>query len=209
MTLAELAIQEYEDLSRKLKIRYQPLYPTVLIRVLPKEHMQGGLWLPDTKQNKPVYEGIVLRVYPPKRIQLDSGKWITMDSGLSVGDHILFPHWSGESVPWLREALSAKDVADEEYRLIPARGLLSLAGMRDSGEPYLILNYEKESVDEKLALLLNKVYADAWDAGRFSTGDLQEDSVAHAIEQIKKDFDILVKVKASQTTSGDNRKETS
>lgn len=195
MTLSELAISEYEDLSRKLKINYTPMYPAVLVRVLPKEHISvGGLWLPDTKQNKPIYEGIVLRVYPPKRIQLDSGKWITMDSGLAMGDHILFPHWSGEAVPWLRDALGAKAGEDEEYRAIPARGMLSLAGMKESGEPFLKLNYEKESVDVKLKAILDELIDVDWLNGSM---DLSE-----AIDKIKKEFDIQVKVKASKTVSG-------
>lgn len=194
MTLKELAISEYEDLEKRLKINFQTLYPAILVRVLPKEHITaGGLWLPDTKQNKPIYEGIVLRVYPPKRIKLDSGKWITMDAGLEVGDHIAFPHWSGESVPWLVAALPACDPADEEYRAIPARGILSLAGMKDSGEPYLILNYEKESVDEKLRAILSQHDQDQCTC-------LDTDQV---IALIKKEFDILVKVKASRTVSGE------
>lgn len=188
MTLVEAAIKEYEDLG----INFQPLYPAVLVRVLPKEHMQGGIWLTDSKQNKPVYEGIVLRTYPPKRIKLDSSKWLTMDSGLSMGDHILFPHWSGEPVPWLRNILASKSVEAEEYRVIPARGLLSLAGMRDSGEPYLIVNYERESLDAKLKEILQQHDPDQ--------GTCLDDE--QVIELIKKEFDIIVKVKASKTVSG-------
>jgi co-chaperonin GroES (HSP10) len=187
--LVEAVLEEYKALG----IGFEPLYPAVLIRVLPKEHMtHGGLWLPDTKQNKPIYEGIVLRTYPPKRIKLDDGSWRTMDSGLEVGDHICFPHWSGEAVPWLRNQLSAKDIHDEEYRLIPARGLLSLAGMKDSGEPYLIVNYTKESVDNKLKEILQQHDPDQ--------GTCLDDE--QVIELIKQEFDIIVKVKASKTVSG-------
>lgn len=199
MTLSELAVQEYEDLSRKLKINFTPAYPGVLVRVLPKEHMSaGGIVLPDTKQNKPIYEGIVLRTYPPKRLKLDSGKWITMDSGLSLGDHILFAHWSGEPVPWLRDALGAKAVENEDYRLIPARGFLSLVGMKDGGEPFLILNYEKETVDQKLKEILTDLYTSGKEDNPF-----EDEAVAKAIVKIKKEFDILVAQKASKTISGE------
>ncbi len=198
MTLVEMVIKEYED----LKVNFQPLYPAILVRVLPKEHMQGGLWLPDTKQNKPVYEGIVLRVYPPKRIQLDNGKWITMDSGLEIGQHILFPHWSGEQVPWLRDALKSTTADKEEYRIIPARALLSLAGMRDSGEPYLVVNRILESVDDKLDAILHNVYNDGYRDG-IHTKMVGYDLIKKIRENIKKEFDILVKVEASVTTSGE------
>ena len=198
MTLAEHAIQEYEDLERKVKINFQPMYPGVLIRVLPKEHIsQGGIWLPDAKQqNKPIYEGIVLRTYNPYRLKLDNGKWVTMVAGVDPGDHILFPHWSGEPVPWLRGASGPTSAEDEEYRIIPARGFLSLVGMKDGGEPFLILNYEKESVDQKLRTILVDLYNDAVE------GEPSEAAFDHTISMIKKEFDIFVKVKASKTTSG-------
>ena len=196
--LVEAVLEEYKALG----IGFEPLYPTILVRVLPKEHMtHGGLWLPDTKQNKPIYEGIVLSIYPPKRFQTDSGKWLTMTSGLYIGDHICFPHWSGEPVPWLRDILSAKDIHDEEYRLIPARGLLSLAGMQDSGEPYLILNYIKDTVDSKLRLILQDIYDEGWGDGR-EPGSEDKSFFENKIQQIKKEFDIIVKVKASKTVSG-------
>ena len=197
MTLAEHAIQEYEDLERKVKINFQPMYPGVLIRVLPKEHIsQGGIWLPDAKQqNKPIYEGIVLRTYNPYRLKLDNGKWVTMVAGVDPGDHILFPHWSGEPVPWLRGASGPTSADDEEYRIIPARGFLSLVGMKDGGEPFLILNYEKESVDVKIRKIIE-------DKCIYVLGIDSVIDINAVIADIKKEFDIFVKVKASKTTSG-------
>lgn len=200
MTLAELALQEFKDRN----INFQPMYPAVVVRVLPKEHMSGSLWLPDTAQNKPVYEGIVIRSYPPKRTKLDSGKYITLESGLEPGDHILFPHWSGEAIPWLPDKDSPNSF--EEYRAIPARGPLSLAGMKDSGEPFLIINKELESVEKKLFKMLVRIVPPSDILAVKDTTlyfkQVSED-INTIIEDIKKEFDIFVKVKASVTISGE------
>lgn len=99
--LKELAFEMYE--SGPLDIA--PLYPWVLVRILPKENKSdsGLLYLPE-RQNKILYEGIVLRTWKPhwrlyRRKDKEFERWET--SQVAQGDLILFPHWLGTPVPWL------------------------------------------------------------------------------------------------------------
>src|SRR6266702_3318365 len=62
--------------------RLTPLYPYLLTRVLPKEHITpGGLVLPETDQNKILYEGIVIATWQPydeiRKKKLGDGSEIT------------------------------------------------------------------------------------------------------------------------------------
>lgn len=123
--VAELALKTYADTG----ITITPLFPAVLVRVLPPPTKSASgliLFAETTTQgnHNPVYEGIVLRPYPPKKT-VYKGKEILLDSGLKVGDHICFPHWAGEPV---------KGLDDDRYRLVPAKGILSEVGRQDAGE---------------------------------------------------------------------------
>lgn len=195
-TVAELAIKEFEEKN----VNWHCLYPAILIRVLPKNMIsQGGIILTEEANTKPLYEAIVLRVYPPKTIKVN-GKWILMESGVQPGDHILFPHWSGESVPGLSEEFaSTTGLKNDEYRLIPSYGAVSMAGNKEAGEPCLIINYEKESVRQKLYTLIEEVYNHGRAKGYSTIEDLENENpyFNRKIEEIIRDFDILVKVKGS------------
>jgi co-chaperonin GroES (HSP10) len=194
-TVAKLAIEEFHTRN----INFVPLYPAILIRVLPKEQVSsGGIIMPETKQNKPLYEGIVLRLYEPKRVKVDD-KWVLVDAGVEVGDHIVFPHWSGEPVPWLSDENNIHGF--DEYRLIPARGIVALGG-KDTGEPLLIINYEKESPRQKLHELISEVYDEGYGDGR-EPGTEEKDFKERILKSIFQEFDILRKVKGSRTVSGD------
>lgn len=101
-----------------------PRHPYVLVRVLPKEHKtEGGIWLADNAQNKPVYEGIVLSVWKPymetrvKELQSSDGSMcgtykteIYHECELQVGDRVAFPHYEGISMNGYLD--------DKYYRLI-------------------------------------------------------------------------------------------
>lgn len=97
-----------------------PRHPYVLVRVLPKEHKtEGGIWLADNAQNKPVYEGIVLSVWEPyqeeRRVYDKDGErigttFIDHKCELEVGDRVAFPHYEGVSMQGYLD--------DKYYRLI-------------------------------------------------------------------------------------------
>jgi len=92
-----------------------PKHPYILVRVLPKEHITGGgIILPETEQNKPVYEAIVIETWKPwdetrevkKRFESeirgeyqlsDHTEFVTIHHECTVkpGDRIAFQHFSG------------------------------------------------------------------------------------------------------------------
>lgn len=108
--------------------RLVPRHPYILVRVLPKEHITpGGIVLPETDQNKPVYEGIVLSTWAPYDEIRDKqyyrpffhpkfGEIITErtiihhECDVKPGDRVCFPHYEGIA---LGEYLD-----DKYYRLI-------------------------------------------------------------------------------------------
>lgn len=64
--IAEASLQDYE----KGKVHFTPVYPGVLVRVLPKPAFFGMLILPEAYRNKPVYEGVVIKTYAPKTVTI-------------------------------------------------------------------------------------------------------------------------------------------
>jgi hypothetical protein len=106
-----------------------PLYPKMLVRVLPKESKtKGGILLPGGKdQSKPVYEGIVLRTYKPffQKVWVEDIAWRKenwpeatyyqkVECELKPGDHILFPHIEYGITPvW------PLDDGVGDYRMVP------------------------------------------------------------------------------------------
>lgn len=85
--------------------RIIPRHPYILVRVLPKEHTTpGGLILPETDQNKPVYEGIVISTWQPyterRAMETKDGKSmgtyvIYHECDVKPGDRVCFPHYEG------------------------------------------------------------------------------------------------------------------
>jgi len=112
--------QRVYELSANGKL-LTPLKPYIIVRVLPKEHVTaGGIILPETSQNKPVYEGIVLATWKPytdyvsEKCPCGCGynmeREIHRESSVSVGERIAFPHFEGLPVgDWLD---------DKRYRLV-------------------------------------------------------------------------------------------
>ena len=96
-----------------------PLYPGVVVQVLPKEHKSaGGIILPqgtlDGKSaNKPVAEAVVLATWKPfykhfRTKKIDGKTEVTevyMEPTVKPGDVVLIPHWEGLPIPWLDEKM--------------------------------------------------------------------------------------------------------
>lgn len=150
--LLDAAKELYEASGRHIKC----LYPWVLVRVLPKEQMwkNSGIILPDIgtgakAQNKPVHEGIVLETWKPfwKQLRKDSkesGQTVTSvkkASGLTPGDHILFPSWSGQPPGFLD---------DKEFRLIQ-----EISDYNPSPVPFAKLEYDAEPVQSRIQALID------------------------------------------------------
>ena len=75
-------------------MKLRPLQDRVLIRrVEPEAKTAGGIFIPDTAQEKPM-EGEVVAVGPGARD--DNGKIQPLD--VKAGDRILFGKWSGTEV---------------------------------------------------------------------------------------------------------------
>jgi len=75
-------------------MKLRPLQDRVLIRrVEPEAKTAGGIFIPDTVQEKPM-EGEVLAVGPGTRAE--AGKLHPLE--IKSGDHVLFAKWSGTEV---------------------------------------------------------------------------------------------------------------
>ena len=75
-------------------MKFRPLHDRVVIRrVEPEGKTSGGIFIPDTAQEKPM-EGEVVAVGPGARD--DNGKVVPLD--VKAGDRILFGKWSGTEV---------------------------------------------------------------------------------------------------------------
>src|ERR1035438_4246124 len=108
----KLLVPDYREKLRKLAQQYfesfcpriNPLFPWVLVYVLPKEQKVQGIWMPDLdgqkKQHKATLEGIVLRIwsnglYEHRYCAKDSTVTNILKTQLAVGDVVAFPHWAG------------------------------------------------------------------------------------------------------------------
>lgn len=96
--LAKLCQEIYEEGEQRIT----PMYPWVLVRVLPKETKIGSIFTPDKAQNKPIYEGIVLSTWVD---HYDIESDILQHSSFDVGDRIAFPSFEGMPVSFLDDNL--------------------------------------------------------------------------------------------------------
>lgn len=118
-----LGVEEKEQLVDRLTQElyrahrgFTPRYPWVFVRVLHKEQQVGRIVIPETEQNKPMHEGIVLAVWPPFiESKTMNGQRVTVfqESDLHPGDHVLLPHWAGLPVVGYR---------DIRYRIVKELG---------------------------------------------------------------------------------------
>ena len=73
--------------------KIRPLGDRVVVKIVKDEKTAGGIYLPDTAQEKP-QTGEILAVGPGKI--LDNGSRLVID--VAVGDRILFAKYSGTEV---------------------------------------------------------------------------------------------------------------
>ena len=98
-------------------MKLRPLQDRVLIRlVVPETKTSGGIFIPDTAQEKPV-EGEVVAVGAGARDE--SGRLHPLD--LKVGDHVLFGKWSGTEVKVDGKELTIMKEADVMGVIDPAK----------------------------------------------------------------------------------------
>jgi chaperonin GroES len=89
-------------------MKLRPLQDRVLIRrVEPETKTSGGIFIPDTAQEKPV-EGEIVAVGPG--IRDEHGKLHPLD--VTAGDRVLFGKWSGTEVKLDGEELMIMKEAD-------------------------------------------------------------------------------------------------
>jgi len=75
-------------------MKFRPLHDRVVVRrVKSEEKSKGGIYIPDTVQEKP-QEGEVVAVGPGARDE--AGRTVPLD--VKAGDRILFGKWSGTEV---------------------------------------------------------------------------------------------------------------
>jgi hypothetical protein len=181
--------EELRDMVTKLYqecgMEVQPLYPKILVRVLPREQKLGSVWLPDSKQNKPTWEGIVIKTYKPfmRRVYLEDVDWVAdnpepevkysqmVRSDLKPGDHVLFPHIEFGILP-----VDVLDSGKGDYRLVP------------EGVMLCTLNYTQKTMLQWLTELIP-----------LSSEDGLADEVA---SEILLNADVIRKDIAPLTTSG-------
>ena len=179
----------------KLYEHVELIAPYVLVRILPKEMMFGDIIILE-KSNKPTWEGIVLRTWEAVQptsayTQIDGNiyrrdpMFRMIQSELTPGDHVLFPHFAGQPVPGLDS---------DVYRLIPegiTKGGKWIFG-NDVGVIFAKLDYQRESV----LYVLTRVMHKALDRHELIV------PVATLLGMLREEFDISVKVKGPRTLSG-------
>jgi chaperonin GroES len=75
-------------------MKFRPLHDRVVVRrVKSEEKSKGGIYIPDTVQEKP-QEGEVVAVGPGARDE--AGRTVPLD--VKAGDRVLFGKWSGTEV---------------------------------------------------------------------------------------------------------------
>jgi chaperonin GroES len=75
-------------------MKFRPLHDRVVVRrVKGEEKSKGGIYIPDTVQEKP-QEGEVVAVGPGARDE--AGRTVPLD--VKAGDRVLFGKWSGTEV---------------------------------------------------------------------------------------------------------------
>lgn len=145
--LSAVVTELYESAGRET----WPLFPKVLVRVLPRTQKVGGIYLPDEgKQNKPAWEGVVIRTYKPfyQKIYLSDARWVKDDPDpearyvqkveceLKPGDHVMFPFMDYGITP------VDLDGGKGEYRCVPEHLIMAK------------VEYERENVHKWLENLL-------------------------------------------------------
>ena len=97
-------------------MKFRPLQDRVLIRrIEPETKTAGGIFIPDTAQEKPM-EGEVVAAGPGARDE--AGKLIPLD--VKAGDRVLFGKWSGTEIKLDGEELMIMKESDIMGIVAPA-----------------------------------------------------------------------------------------
>lgn len=115
-------LQTYVDEYYKDAVmRIRPVYPYILVRLLPRAHKVGSLFVPETSK-KIMHEGIVLETFRPfwqrLRSQALEEKELLIQPPAEVGAHILFEWFEG--VPVEHTLFKTAYVQSQKYVLVAA-----------------------------------------------------------------------------------------
>jgi co-chaperonin GroES (HSP10) len=176
----EEAEESIKQLARRvyhLKNRtFRPLWPWVFVMTLPKDQiMQNGLYLP-AEQNKTVHEGIVLATWEPFIDKND--EW--HECNLELGEHVLFPHFSGMPIPGYSNML---------YRVVRSEDWKE----NEQGGVFCTVEHKRASPVEKLRSILERLQG---------SSDLISSEIDYMIEAIEKQFLLIDRDQKSVTLSG-------
>lgn len=178
----QTVIDDYQERAIK---RIRPAYPYLLVRLLPRAHKVGSVFVPETAK-KVLHEGVVLETFRPhwKLIQQLNGEGkrqeVLIKPPAEVGDHILFEWFEG--VPVEHTLFQTAYVKSASYVLVAA----SPIGNGRNG----VLAVIDDTFD---------VQASLEEALTSSTGDARE-TVAAILDK----FLVTPKDQAAVTTSGAN-----
>jgi len=189
VTLEE-KLEEIDRLSQELFREHRlftPLYPWVFVLVCKKTQQVGHIILPD-KQNKTVWEGIVLATWGQKIFErgivnkdgVRQTRCEIVRSEFGPGQRVVFPHWAGQPVPGFNEERFrvVREHGDDKTQGViygwidvqpgmtkPVQDLLQLVAQAHTGEPW-------PALDPKEARLLEENVED-----RFVVVDRETNSV--------------------------------
>jgi co-chaperonin GroES (HSP10) len=140
---------------------FQPRHPWVLVYVLPREQKIGSLYIPG-KHQKVSLEGVVLATWnewaEEKGVVEQGVRWtrvVVHRSELEVGQHVVFPHWSGLPIPGMDE---------EKFRIVKELGW----SKNEEGGVFGTIEYDEPYLSEKARLraliedVLSNVEAEAY-----------------------------------------------
>ena len=175
---------------RQGNVQLTPMYPGILIRLLPKPAFMGMLYIPEDARNKPMYEAVVIATYAPREVPF-RGSQIRVESDLKPGDHIVFPYWSGQPIPGLSE---------DEYRVIPDRNLFNQM-KNDTGGAVLTVDYTS-NVRERLETIVGEAVENQGGDIHFAPR-----STASAVNALLEEFDIIPRNMKSVLSLTDTKSE--
>lgn len=183
------------ELYKDHHVEYQPLFPWVFVRVLPKTQKIGSLWTPEKIQNKPQHEGVVLATWKPftKEIGYEHKngmkftRLLQMRSALSVGDHVMFHHTSGHPIPSF----------DDKYY----RGVMEVGWSNSSGGG-IYGTVDRGDTDVAPHETLTRLLTDFLLSNDFDGEDIRETDIRLLASKIEARFHMIDNERSSVSLSG-------
>ena len=86
---------------------FVPIYPWVFVMICKKEQQIGHIIAPENRQNKTVWEGIVLATWHSRTVERgythkNGARYLRCEvqkSEITPGERVVFPHWAGLPIP--------------------------------------------------------------------------------------------------------------